>query len=164
MTLPDISSPFWVYLALAPSALFSVIMVERDKRREARLAIQTPTVVQGIEPEIEEDAVEQLSLLDAIAKRDKVLDEVADSNSKWMDYAVPAMYRLEEGRTGIGEDFRNWLTEAGVPAPRSPNAWGSLFMTMTKRGVLVKTGEYRPMKDPKSNGRSSAVYRKVRAA
>lgn len=101
----------------------------------------------------------QLTFEDALEQREALLAEVENSNAKWIAEATRAVEGLAANTQGTGEDFRVLLTEAGIEAPRHPNAWGALFNVLGKRGVLVKTGEMRPMK--RANGRSTPVYRKV---
>ena len=96
---------------------------------------------------------------EAIEARNAVLDAVADRNTGWLALAAAEMAKLEPGQTGIGEDYRRILLERGVPPPKHPNAFGAFIATMARRGVLVPTGEYRAMREAKSNGRKSAVYR-----
>lgn len=101
---------------------------------------------------------EQLTFDDALAKREAVLAEVEKNNAGWLKLAADAMRRMEAGTEGIGEDFRFLLKDHGVPDPVHPNAFGALINTMKRRGVLVETGEYRPMRGAKANGRRSPVY------
>ena len=103
-------------------------------------------------------AFEQLTFDQALEKRNAVLDDVADRNASWLRQAAAEMARIADGAEGTGEHFRKVLLDRGVPAPQRPHAWGALINTMTKRGVLVRTGDRRPMLDPKAHGRSTDVY------
>ncbi len=101
----------------------------------------------------------------ATAKRNAVISEVSRENAGWMKEALDACRSLPSGELGIGEDIKVWLLAHGLRAPRHPNVWGALFNTLTRRGVLVATGEYRAMKADGSNGRQSRVYaRRAEAA
>lgn len=100
----------------------------------------------------------QLTLDDALAQRDAVLQEVADKHAGWLAAAAAEMARLEPGIQDTGEGFRKRLLERGIRPPAHVNAWGSLFMTLTKRKVLIPTGEYRPMLDAKAHARKTPVY------
>lgn len=111
------------------------------------------------EDEMDGSGFEQLTFDQALEKRNAVLDAVADRNTGWLALAAAEMAKLEPGQTGIGEDYRRILLERGVPPPKHPNAFGAFIATMARRGVLVPTGEYRAMREAKSNGRKSAVYR-----
>lgn len=111
---------------------------------------------------LEEEVMEQLTFEDALAQRETVLEEVAENNAKWMVQARAAVENLPVATEGIGEDFRAMLMAAGLREPKHPNAWGTLFNLLTRTGVLVATGEMRPMRAKSSNARRSPVY--VRAA
>jgi hypothetical protein len=103
----------------------------------------------------------QLTFEDAyesIKARDAALETIADNNASWLKRAVEEMARLDHGIQDTGEGFRKRLLERGLRPPVHANAWGSLFMTLTKRKVLVPTGEYRPMREAKSHGRRTPVY------
>jgi hypothetical protein len=100
----------------------------------------------------------QLTFEDAIQQRNAVLDGVADTNAGWLKRAADAMARLPDGTVDTGEGFRKRLVEGGLSPPAHRNAWGTLAMHMSRRGYLVKTGERRPMLDPKAHGRATDVY------
>ena len=109
-----------------------------------------------------EEDVDQLSMIEAMERRDSELEDVASRHTGWIALANDAFARLPADWNGIGEDLRFALTERGVPSPKSPQVWGVFIGTLVKRGLLVATGERRPMRAPGSNGRKSDVY--VRAA
>lgn len=106
--------------------------------------------------------MQQLTFEDALAQRATVLDSVEEGNARWMAEARAAVANLPEATEGIGEDFRALLLANGLKEPRHPNAWGALFNILSRTGVLVATGEMRPMKSKSSNARKSVVY--VRAS
>lgn len=110
---------------------------------------------------VEEAGMEQLTFEDALAQRETVLEEVAENNAKWMAQARAAVENLPVATEGIGEDFRAKLMASGLPEPKHPNAWGALFNILARTGVLVATGEMRPMKSKASNARKSVVYVRV---
>lgn len=76
----------------------------------------------------------------------------------WLQRATDAVGKLDGNIEDTGEGFRQRLLERGLDAPAHANQWGSLFMTLTRRRVLVPTGEYRAMLAPSSHGRRTAVY------
>jgi hypothetical protein len=129
-------------------------------RRNAKF-IEYAFVVREYQEAGNDNMEQQLSFDDAVAQRDEVLEDMADRHSGWLALAASEMARLEPGVTGIGEDFRRILLERGVPPPKHPNAVGAFISTMVRRGYLRPTGEYRAMRDPKSNGRKSPVYTRV---
>lgn len=113
---------------------------------------------------LEENTTEQqLSLKEALASRDAVMEEQSERHKGWMSLASDTFLRLPADWSGIGEDLRFALTENGVPAPKTPNVWGVFVGLLVRRGLLVATGERRPMTAPGSNGRRSDVYCRVLA-
>lgn len=78
----------------------------------------------------------------------------------WQTDAINALRGIRTGFEGIGEDFRTEIT-AIVGSPSHPNAWGNLFRKAKAEGIIVATGEFKPMQTASSHGRKSPVYRKV---
>ena len=73
--------------------------------------------------EVEDETMEQLSMLDAMEARDDVLAVVDANNAEWTAEAMAVFDRCPIVE-GIGESFRNWMrNEGGLRAPRSPKAW-----------------------------------------
>ena len=138
---------------VAVSTAYGVYMAART-RPEPRSETVDITTIDGGEAMPEQ----QLTFEDAWNKRDAVLAEVAENNTEWMAEALRAFEALPESWSGMGEDLRFALVAHGVSAPKTPHAWGSLVGTLVRRGALVPTGERRPMRDAKSNGRRSDVY------
>lgn len=60
---------------------------------------------------------------------------------------------------GLFEDVREYASQLGHPEPPSPNAWGAVALAMSKRKLIVKTGEWRQSKYAKSHARSQPVWR-----
>jgi hypothetical protein len=105
----------------------------------------------------------QLTFADAeqaIEARNKILDDVADSNAGWLKRAMAMMARIPDGRELTGEDLRLSLLEVGLSEPRHPGAWGALTGTLARKGFLVHTGEWRAMRQKTSHGRLTRLYRK----
>lgn len=129
------------------------------RRNEVHREYALVSVVREFDAEGEmENTYQQLTLDDAMAARDAALEQVADNNVGWLRQAVAEMAALPDGTEDTGEGFRKRLLDRGLRPPAHPNAWGSLTMTLTKRKVLVPTGEYRPMTEAKSHGRKTPVY------
>ena len=116
------------------------------------------TVVREYEPDEGTMDGSQLTFEDAIANRNEVLDAVADNNTGWLKLALEAMQKLPDGTERTGEGFRMLLLERGLVEPRHVNAWGALTGTLSRRGVLVPTGEWQPMREKRSHGRLTRVY------
>ena len=111
--------------------------------------------------EVEDETMEQLSMIDAMEARDDVLAVVDANNAEWTAEAMAVFDRCPIVE-GIGESFRNWMrNEGGLRAPRSPKAWGAFFGLLKKRGLIVMTGELSPMLNAASRARLSPVYRRV---
>jgi hypothetical protein len=89
---------------------------------------------------------------------------LAPKTREWFRQAIVQMEVIPVGQEGTAEDFRLRLTELGVEPPAHSNNWGSLCLKAIRLGLLVKTGEMRPMKEKKSHGRSTPVYRRTAAA
>ena len=71
--------------------------------------------------------------------------------------AAAAIAQLPADMQGIGEDFAEAI-KGKVRPPRHENAWGPLFAYLCRKGLLVKTGAWKPMRKRSSNGRLSPVY------
>lgn len=70
---------------------------------------------------------------------------------RWFQQAGP--------QGGLFEDARAYAMACGLWAPPSPNAWGAVTLTMTRRGTIVKTGEFRSSKSARSHYRAQPVWR-----
>ena len=57
------------------------------------------------------------------------------------------------------EDVRQHAADQGFPDPPSPNAWGAVCLGMSKRRLIVKTGELRSSKAIKSHARAQPVWK-----
>ena len=102
----------------------------------------------------------QLSFEDALEGRDATLAAGDDRHKGWMALAFDAFAKVPDNWSGTFEDLRYWLTEHGLVQPKDPSVWGNLAGRLVKRGELVRTGERRPMRDPKARGRMTDVYRR----
>lgn len=92
------------------------------------------------------------------AGRDAGIDQVAENNSDFIDAGLAFIARLGSERAeATGEDIRFLLEQRGVH-PHDPHAWGALTNIALGRGLLEATGEWRPMRAPKSNARKTPVY------
>lgn len=111
---------------------------------------------------IEEEAMEQLSLIDAMERRDEVLADVVEHNTEWSIRAIGKFHehkhRLSEDF--IGEDIRDLLIKAGIS--HRPQAWGPLINVLLRGKQIEKTGTYRKMQAAGSNARESRCYRLAR--
>ena len=62
------------------------------------------------------------------------------------------------GQKVTGEGVRLLCEHFGLH-PHHHNAWGGATMKAVRDGLLVPTGEYEQMRDPRSHARETKVYR-----
>ena len=75
----------------------------------------------------------------------------------WAQRAMSIILNLTRGWQGTAEDIRYIIEERIGEAPE-PNIFGHLIREAKKKQTIITTGEYRPMRDEKANGRSTPVY------
>lgn len=152
-------TPEFLMIAIACGVGMAVGCFMSARRNLRHLDYGFITVVRAYDQEGEMDGSQQLSLIEAMEHRNEVLEAVADNSSGWLKMALEAMQQLPEGTVSTGEGFRLMLLERGLVEPRHVNSWGALTGTLTRRGMLVPTGELQPMKTKSSHGRATRVYR-----
>jgi hypothetical protein len=101
---------------------------------------------------------EQLPLFEGELRRDAGITAVIDNNKDWMDVAISRLRYLDFDEA-TGEDFRMLLE---LPEPKHSNAWGAFVRTAIARGLIVPTGNWVKMRDPRSHARMTPLYRKQR--
>lgn len=159
MTLPPIT-PEFLLVAIAVcigSAVGSFMAARRNVR-----FVDYAFIVRELEgtDDMDRGSFEQLTFDEAIQQRNEVLDAVADNSSGWLKLALEAMKRIPDGTERTGEGFRVMLLEGGLPDAPHANSWGALTGTLSRRGILVATGDWQPMKQKSSHGRLTRVYTK----
>ena len=107
----------------------------------------------------------QLELTDsAESRRDAGISQVLEHNSKWADdmamYFRRWLSQKPDGYEFIGETFRKEVTEMGCEQPRHHNAWGGLFISFVRSGLIKNTGRMEKMQMKESHARRSFVYSK----
>jgi hypothetical protein len=100
--------------------------------------------------------MEQQDLFAALEAREAALARVGENSGGFMALGLAAIAELSGEYTG--EDIRFALKQRGIE-PHHHNAWGALTMAAIRRGLLVPTGHYTKMCDPKSNARKTQTYR-----
>ena len=60
--------------------------------------------------------------------------------------------------TFIAEDFRVWFMARGNEAPHHHNVWGAMWMAASRRGLVVKTGHSRQMREVRSHARDTTEW------
>jgi hypothetical protein len=107
---------------------------------------------------------------EAEKRRDSGMESVARNNSAWLEsclnhlryiakHGEPDWDSLDNGFTG--ETIRKIMERKGL-RPTKPQAWGSVCQQAARERIIVATGHYVQMQDPKSNARRTAQYQFVR--
>lgn len=101
----------------------------------------------------------QPDLFSGIELKQRALEQVTDNSGDWMGEALTQLQRLPTGDY-TGEDVRKRLEDIGC-RPHHSNAWGALVSTAIRRRVLIPTGRFTKMKDPRSHARKTEIYWKA---
>ena len=98
-----------------------------------------------------------------IAKRDEGASRaLTKAGDEWHDHATELALKFFKAAGWEGalfEDARNYATSLGLPLPPSPNAWGAICLSLSKRNFIVKTGVYANSKNVTSHGRAQPMWR-----
>lgn len=99
----------------------------------------------------------------ARTRRDEGTEQaLANAGHEWHERAVGVALEVfsKAGERGaIFEDVRERASEIGLGFPPSPNAWGAVCLSLSKRGLIVRTGEMRASKIVSNHARAAAVWR-----
>ena len=104
----------------------------------------------------------QLSLFEALERRDAALQQVSCNAEHWTQYALSY---LEAALSSLpdspftSEVIRRRI-EDNVGSPHHPNAWGALINTAVQRGWIRATGTTENARGEKAHGRRLLLYRK----
>lgn len=105
---------------------------------------------------------EQLPLFDlptAQRARDEGMAQAADhAGLLWGEFAYMALKGLAVTRRELHTDD---LAEACPWEPASPNAWGGIWMRALRAGLIERTGELRPSKQPAKHRHAYPCYRSL---
>jgi hypothetical protein len=72
-----------------------------------------------------------------------------------------ALFLIEKGAaTFLSEDFRRWFVARGNVGPHHHNVWGAMWMAAARQGLVIKSGEYRHMRDVRSHARLTTEWMK----
>ena len=84
----------------------------------------------------------------------------------WRDCAIRLcieFFRMEQAiNPGAGilfEEAKRHAYSRGIEPPRSENAWGAVCLTMSRRGIIVKTGQYANSAGVRSHARANPLWR-----
>ncbi len=109
--------------------------------------------------------MEQMSfdLSESKSQRDAgALKALANAGDSWHDRAsdLALSFFKAAGREGcLFEEARNYANLFDLPPPPSPNAWGAVCLSLSKRGLIVKTGVYRSSQNVSSHARVNPLWR-----
>jgi len=109
--------------------------------------------------------VEQLSfdLSQARSRRDQGTGTALDNAGEtWHERAreLALSFFKAAGHDGaLFEDVRAYAEGVGLPAPPSPNSRGAVAQAMSKRGMIVKTGEWINCRSVKSHACAAPIWR-----
>lgn len=87
---------------------------------------------------------------------------VEENAGDWKERArAMVLAGLQPGWTGLAEDMRALLTDAGLDQPHSPNCWGALTMWCVRNGYLEALGPVENTRDPKSHASYTKRYQRT---
>jgi len=87
---------------------------------------------------------------------------LANAGEDWHEMAttLTLKYFADVGWDGaLFESARAYAMECGIGIPPSPNAWGAVALSLSKRKLITKTGVLLPSKRISSHARSQPVWR-----
>lgn len=107
--------------------------------------------------------MEQMSIDFSRSERDRGAQLASDNAGKtWNERAteIALSFLRASGHDGaLFEDVRAYAELLGLPAPPSPNAWGAVALSMSKRKLIIKTGQWVNCKSVKSRACSAPLWR-----
>lgn len=109
--------------------------------------------------------MEQLSfdLSNSRTQRDSGAGLASDNAGQtWNERATEialSFFRAAGHDGSLFEDVRAYAELIGLPAPPSPNAWGAVALSMSKRKLIVKTGQWVNCRSVKSHACSAPLWR-----
>lgn len=95
-------------------------------------------------------------LFEARAARDEGMAEV--TRPKFAALYLQYCTTLEHGLLVTGEDITRACQDQGI-FPHHHNAWGAAANAAVRKGLLIDTGERRPMRLRTSHARKTPLYR-----
>ena len=96
------------------------------------------------------------------AKRAGMEQVLNNAGEPWQDRAMSLMRQfVRVRREFIGEEFRLFAVERGLPEPHHPNAWSALWRAVAAGGLARITDRTRPMQVVRSHGRRSPVWQSL---
>lgn len=97
----------------------------------------------------------QLTLLLKEQGIQQALDHANQVHEKWAEAAFAKLCQycqhFENGYYFVGEEFRQWAIERGLPVPPSMRAFGGILLRGAKAGLIAKMG-HSVTSNPKAHG------------
>lgn len=87
---------------------------------------------------------------------------LVNAGESWHDRASDlalSFFKAAGYEGSLFEEARNYATLFDLPPPPSPNAWGAVCLSLSRRGLIVKTGVYVNSKSVKSHACSAPLWR-----
>jgi len=85
-----------------------------------------------------------------------------NAGASWNDRAceIALAFFKSAGEDGaLFEDVRAYAELIGLPFPPSPNSWGAVALSMSKRNIIIKTGKWLNSRSVKSHARAQPIWR-----
>jgi hypothetical protein len=83
-----------------------------------------------------------------------------NAGEEWKERATTLVLKyFDITGDALFEDAREYAIQCGVGSPPSPNSWGAVALSLSKKNLITKTGVLLPSKAVKSHGRSQPVWR-----
>jgi hypothetical protein len=84
----------------------------------------------------------------------------------WRDRAIDLcidyfllLYANKPGEGALFESAKEYAIKRGLEQPPSVNAWGAVCLTMSRRGMIRKTGQYANSAGVRSHARANPLWR-----
>ena len=87
------------------------------------------------------------------------LDNAGDSWNERACQIALAFFKSAGEDGALFEDVRAYAELIGLPFPPSPNSWGAVALSMSKRKIIVKTGTWLNSRSVKSHARAQPIWR-----
>lgn len=120
----------------------------------------------GIKPvDNKGEIMEQLTfdLTQSKAGRDRgaglALDNAGQTWNERASELALSFFKAAGPEGALFEEARNYATLFDLPPPPSHNAWGAVCLSLSKRGLIVKTGAYANSKTVSSHAHASPMWR-----
>jgi hypothetical protein len=87
------------------------------------------------------------------------LDHAGDDWTWSATQIALARFKMAGDAGCLFEEARLYADSVGFPPPPSPNSWGAIAMSLSRKEKIIKTGEYRKAKSLRSHAHAFPVWR-----